>query len=111
MAVKVLQSCDYMNMECGKKAKAIELIVDGIVHRADLCAEHRNEMFTMLQAMNLRPIGSIVNGKRVDVRIAKSGTPFTSADARVWLIEQGVLTGATSGRVSREHLDLYAANH
>lgn len=112
MGVKVLHSCDYNDLDCPNAgAEPVELTVDAVVHRGEICPEHRKELAEMLRELGLRPVASISDGKRRDILIAKSGEPFTAAQARTWLVEQGIKTGASSGRVSIAHLDLYAANH
>lgn len=53
---------------------------------------------------------ALVDGKPRGTYTALSGRPFTTADARDWLIAQDIEVPA-AGRISNELLALYAAAH
>jgi hypothetical protein len=90
----------------------VELTADDIVYRADVCADHKQDLVdSVREAFNFRPVASWVDGRRRDAHIAASGIVFTTADVRTWAIEQGLKVGAAQGRISAEHLELYAAAH
>lgn len=109
------QSCDFPTGgdPCPNEAPLkVEMTVAEIVYRADVCETHRGDMVDLLrEAFNFRPIAAWVDGKRRDAHIAASGEVFTTADVRAWAIEKGLRTGSAQGRVSIEHIELYAAEH
>jgi hypothetical protein len=100
-------------MGCDKDAtNSIELTADHIVYRSDVCDEHQDDIVSSLRdGFNFRPFSAWVNGQRRDAHIAKSGAVFTTADVREWAIVQGLKRGSKQGRVSLEHIELYAAEH
>lgn len=112
MGVQVLHSCDYNDMDCPNTgAEPIEFTLNSIVYRAEICPGHRQELAALLGEIGLRPVASIHDSKRRDVLVTASGVPFTAAQARAWLVDQGIKTGAAAGRISAAHLELYAASH
>jgi hypothetical protein len=115
MAVRMTRTCDYpmSDGECPEDApNKIELTAAGIVYRVDVCDGHQDDLIDAVrEAFNFRPVASWVQGKRRDAHVAASGAVFTTADVREWAIEQGLKVGAAQGRVSTEHVELYAAQH
>ena len=109
------QTCDFPNgkVECPEPAPIkVELTVGDIVYRADVCTGHRADMVQLLQeGFQFRPVAAWVDGKRRDAHVAASGEVFTTADVRAWAIDKGLKTGAAQGRVSLDHIELYAAEH
>lgn len=107
----MVRLCD-VDDGCGKSAPhQVEAKVDGVIYRADICDEHIAACQETMTLFGFQPVASEVGGKRRDVHVGASGKPFTTADARAWLIEQGLRNGAARGRVSAEHLQLYAEAH
>ena len=111
MAVTMTLTCDY-SKACPEPAiTTVELTFAEVVYRSDICDQHVEAMLQSVLKLGFRPIASLVDGKRRDVFVTSSGRPFTSAEARAWLVSQGLKEGTAKGRVSAEHLELYAAAH
>lgn len=109
------QTCDFPTGGeiCPNPAPVkVEMTVGEIVYRADVCEEHRPAMIDLLaEGFGFRPVAAWVNGRRRDAHLAASGEVFTTADVRDWAIEKGLSVRAGQGRVSNEHIELYAAEH
>lgn len=106
-------SCDWKvdSHRCGKPARVHrESIVGNTKLVADLCADHDARLREALVWMGFRPHEKNPNWKYRATHTAASGQTFTSAEAREWLIEQGIIEHSV-GRVSRAHLRLYAQEH
>lgn len=104
-------TCDYSKACPEPAVTTLELTFADVVYRADICDGHVEDMLKSVLKVGFRPTASIVDGKRRDVFVTSSGRPFTSAEARAWLVTQGLKEGTAKGRVSAEHLELYAAAH
>lgn len=76
----------------------------------DICEECVPIFVTALRSLGVRPSMALVDGKPRGTYTALSGRPFTTADARDWLIAQDIEVPA-AGRISNELLALYAAAH
>lgn len=111
MAVEMNHKCDFAETCVTPAPYPIELTHADVVYRADVCPEHRDDFLETIRALGFRPIASLVQGKRRDVHVTASGKPFTSAEAREWLVSNGLKTGTAQGRISSEHLQLYANAH
>ncbi len=109
MAVTMTRTCDFTARCTEPAVDSLQLTFDGIAYATDVCAGHRDDLLAAITKLGFRPVASIVDGRRRDVYITASGEPFTTADARAWLIEQGLAT--ERGRISREYLELYASKH
>lgn len=108
MAVKMIRSCDF-EQGCTNEASATVTLNRGdVVYRADICDDHAS---LLTESVNLEPVAAQVGGKTRDVYTAASGKTFSAAEARRWLVDQGIKKGTSAGRVSMEHLELYAAQH
>jgi hypothetical protein len=108
------RTCDFpMGPECPNDApNKIELTAGDIIYRVDVCDGHQSEIVDALRdGFNFRPVAAWQNGRRRDVHVAASGAVFTTADVREWAIENGLKASATQGRVSLEHIELYAQEH
>lgn len=112
----------------------IDLTIDGKDYHADICDEHMpstlDQMLTLL-GIGITPGKSFTkktasrdslgtrrttkkaaSKKKIPQKFtAKSGTEFTAADARGWLIEQGHLQETRTGRIGKDLLNLYAEAH
>ena len=107
-------TCDYPVGEdvCGKEAaNHFEAKFGPLSFDADFCAECRSKFIRDLTGIGAHASHALLGRKRRDVHIARSGIPFSTNEARKWLIEQGVAVSAGPGRISQEHLDMYAKAH
>lgn len=117
------RTCDWLTIpsvpesRCGKRAGVHhEAVYDHQRLTGDFCAQHDK-----LLAEALKPLGFVrdtldpvakakTDWKERAAHIAASGTRFSAAEARAWLIEQGVLDNPR-GRLSRAHIRMYADTH
>lgn len=74
------------------------------------CPSHLPEVMTGLGYLGMKP-AVVIDSKVRAMYTAASGAKFSAADARTWLREQGHLSGAVVGRLSRDHIQLYADTH
>lgn len=79
-----------------------------------LCRQHydalRDELRGVWGIRTVREFSDTTDYKGRELYLAKSGTPFTAADARPWLVAQG-LAKSGAGRLSQQQLDAYADTH
>lgn len=76
----------------------------------DICDPCIAEFVTALRALGVRPSMALVDGKPRGTYTAHSGRPYTTAEARDWLVAEGHEV-PVAGRISNELLELYAAAH
>lgn len=124
MATSVINTCDLVlavaealqaaaRGECPHGAPSMtkfEGTVEGRRYEGDLCYSCVPELEKALGALGIRPSIALVGGKPRNAYTAKSGSSFSSAEARVWLAENGYEV-PTAGRLSDELLDAYAEAH
>src|SRR3954464_6437702 len=88
---------------CGKRGKAnqhVTLYANDLVYHGFLCAKHRQVLTDVAPEFGLAPVGSRTkDAKRRTAYIGKSGTAFTAAQARAWLIKRGELASHGPGRL------------
>lgn len=108
-------NCDFMvdGEPCGKIAigQSFDGTIADVAYHMDFCEQHKRDAQKMLLAMGAKPSHVSVGRKRRAPHVAKSGTIFSTADARAWLIRNDYLSPETKGRVAQELLDLYGENH
>lgn len=99
---------------CGKRGQTqhVSLYADDLVYHGTLCETHRKVLADVAPEFGLVPVGSRTkDAKRRAVYVGKSGTAFTAAQARTWLVLQGELEGHGPGRLGQAQLDRYAETH
>jgi len=115
MSSRAVVTCDYplpSGRACGKEAdEHFEARLGALAFDADYCATHRKSFITALAKIGCAASAALLGRKRRDVHIGKSGIPFSTNEARQWLIAQGIAVSTGPGRISQEHLDLYAKAH
>lgn len=109
-------TCDYKvdNGEpCGKVAlgQPLDGTIDGVSYHMDLCKECQPKAQRDLLGLGATPNAISVGRKRRTPHVAKSGTIFSTAQARIWLMDNDHLDRDAKGRVAQELLDLYGENH
>lgn len=114
MAERTIYICDYPQgngEHCGKEATGrVQAGTDDTKLSGDYCDEHQGILFAEFQRMGMT-FSSMKVGKRDrDTYTARSGRPFTTAQAREWLVSEGHTSRGT-GRLSKRLLDLYAEQH
>lgn len=116
MATSVITTCDFVapsrNEPHGVPAVTrIEITIDGKKFEADLCGRCIHALERAILNLGLRPSIALVDGKPRGQYLTNSGRPFTAAEAREWLVENGYDVHPTMGRVSAEMLSEYASAH
>jgi len=118
MSSRAVVTCDYPDAKnpgegvCGKHAdNHFEAKLGALTFDADFCTDHRAKFIKDMAAIGARASHALLGRKRRDVHIGKSGIPFSTSEARHWLIAKGIAVSAGPGRISQEHLDLYAKSH
>lgn len=113
MALKVVLSCDFPHdgRGCPEPATVrFEATLGNRRYRGDYCDGDRAGVEVLLREIGAVAEAVMVNSKRRGLHTAKSGATFSTAEARVWLREQG-LVETSRGRVSEELLQHYANTH
>lgn len=116
MSVQVQHICDYLvrKKKCGEPAdyRDIEVSLGGTKYRGDFCTEHVGNVEEALTTAGFEPVGTKAkaSGKGRKAMRTASGKTFTVADARPWLMEQGLIENS-HGRVGKDKLDIYAEAH
>lgn len=116
MATSVITTCDFVASSDGgahgvPASTRIEITLEGKKFEADLCDPCLHDLERSLLDLGLRPSIALVDGKPRGQYLTDSGVPFTTAEAREWLVENGYEVHPTVGRVSAEMLREYAASH
>lgn len=110
MAPVTTQACNWANPECGKLGTVTFAGSLGKVRlSARFCPDHAEHLQRELSTLGV-PGQILVNYKPRQMHRATSGTLFSSADARPWLMEQGLVKHG-AGRISRDLLARYAEAH
>lgn len=117
------RTCDWLleppvtTSRCGKRAAIHhEAVYDSERLEGDFCAEHDVALAKVLKGVGfqvglLDPVAKTkVDWKERASHVAASGTRFSSAEARIWLLEKGAIS-SPKGRLSRAHLRMYADSH
>lgn len=110
MATSVITTCDFQSHGVPAHTR-IEITLEGKKFEADLCDGCIPELERSLLGLGLRPSIALVDGKPRGQYLTESGIPFTTAEAREWLVANGYDVHPTVGRVSAEMLREYAAAH
>ena len=118
MATKLVILCDVpvRQKPHGVEAtNAVDVTIANKRYHGDICDEHMPllaEVFAKVGIELKTPAKKAASKpkKKVEMR-TKSGKVFTAADARPWLIEQGLIEEAAAGRISQENLTKYADAH
>ena len=108
MAVNIVRTCDAKSGCTNEATHVIELRKQGIALHTDICDA---DVEALMETFAFRPVAALVDGKRRDVYMSATGKSFSTADARAWLIAEGVIAGSGRGRISQDQLDLYASKH
>lgn len=112
MAVEATRVCDWLvrKKRCGRPCtEQFKGVLDSVGLKSDLCDEHTADLKDLLESKGIT-VHAIVDSKPRAAHQAKSGEIFSTAQARKWLHDQGLLD-RSNGRVSQELLDMYAAAH
>lgn len=111
------RTCDWRtsnitDQRCGKPARQAphDWVVDHAKIHGDFCDDHEVDLRNMLLGVGFTMEAKLVDHKPRHVHMGDSGQPFSTAEARAWLIEKGIIATA-GGRVSRAHLRMYAETH
>lgn len=113
MATKVITTCDVpvRKAPCGKPAATpVEVSVGDKRYHGDVCDEHLPALDKAFAMVGIEVRAGRVDSKDRKVMRTATGRAFTTAEAREWLLEQGVIA-SPAGRVSKENLTLYAEAH
>lgn len=113
MALRVILSCDFPidDGKCeGPASMKFSAELGDRCFRADFCDDHRVNVERALRDIGATPEAVLVDSKRRGAHVAKSGATFSTAEARTWLREEGLVASA-HGRVSKELLQIYADAH
>jgi hypothetical protein len=113
MAIKESKVCDFKVNGHAHEAPASVVFTGriGTVELAgDFCEPHAKDFEAELIRLGLRIEGVRVDSKRRNHYIAHSGVPFTTQEAREWLIAQGYWR-SKHGRIPQDLLDMYAQEH
>lgn len=118
MSTKVVQVCDIPKSgrnggTCGNEAThKVDVKLDKANYAADVCEDHLTNVEKAFASIGI----VLRSAKTADSKVRKasktsSGKAFTAADARPWLVEQGLLAEGSAGRISKDLMDQYAAAH
>lgn len=113
MVTRVVTLCDVpvrKERHGAPAANPVDVQVGNKRYHGDICDEH---LPTLEKAFAM--VGIEITSGRVDHKDRKamrtaSGKAFTTAEARAWLLEQGVIKNPT-GRIGKANLNLYAEAH
>ena len=114
MTSRSVVTCDYpvSGSACGKHAdNHFEAKLGALSFDADFCNDCRAKFIGELVVIGPHATHSLLGRKKRDVHIGRSGIPFSTSEARRWLLSEGIAVSTGPGRLSQEHLDLYAAQH
>lgn len=97
---------------CGKPVqRALKLVIADRHLSGKYCGKHLEDVIGALVLLGME-MSARTNRKRRALYTADSGATFSMAEAREWLVEQGVRPSVSqAGRVSKEELAAYAAAH
>jgi hypothetical protein len=117
MSTRVVQVCDVpvgnKGGQCGNEATIkVDVKIGRSNYAADVCEDDMPKVEKALGSIGI----SLKSAKTADSKTRKAlktkkGKDFTAADARPWLIEQGLLAEGTSGRIAGSLMEQYADAH
>lgn len=114
MSARTETFCDFPidGQPCGRKAQTpFEAWLGDAVLTADYCAKHVGAATAGLGGLGVAPRFTRTGRKQRKAYLGRSGRPFSNYEARQWLNAQGYAVGPGPGRLSAEHLDIYARAH
>lgn len=120
MSSRLVTECDVpvRNKPCGAPASlSVDVQVaktdqSGAAKRyhGDTCEEHLAAVEKAFAQIGIEITSGRVDSKDRKAMRTKSGQAYTTAEARAWLLEQGIITNPT-GRIGKANLNLYAEAH
>lgn len=113
MSTRSIKVCDFpvRNGICGKEGTIPVNVKLGNKNGAnDVCEKHEKDVAKAFESIGI-PFNTVRNAdsKNRKAMKTKSGKAYTTADARGWLIEQGILAEGAAGRISKANLEAYEA--
>lgn len=117
MSTRVVQVCDVPSgtkgAQCGKDAaNKVDVKIGRSNYAADVCDDDMPKVEKALASIGITlKSASTADSKTRKAQKTKSGKAFTAADARPWLVEQGLLAEGASGRIAKDLMEKYAAAH
>lgn len=88
----------------------VTAIVGNTSYAADLCTQHLKEIQGKLATLGFIAVSQSVGRKRRNAYVGASGVPFSTREARDWLVAQGY-TVQGKGRLSTDLLETYRVTH